>query len=66
MNADIDSFYPIEFPSVLIFGGEQKYMKTMQANVNFNLYHFGKLKESIHIPQALLEFSGPFVCEDIF
>ncbi|MCL1126223.1 hypothetical protein [Shewanella surugensis] len=65
-NADINSFYPLNFPSVIIFGGEQRYMKTMQANVNFDLYHFGQLKESIHIPQALLEFSGPFACEDIF
>ncbi|WP_298771026.1 hypothetical protein [uncultured Shewanella sp.] len=65
-NADIHSFYPLNFPSVIIFGGEQRYMKTMQANVNFDLYHLGQLKENIHLPQALLEFSGPFACDDIF
>ena len=64
-KADIDTFYPLNFPSVIIFGGEQDYMKSMKAEVNFELYSFGQLKESIHLPQALLEFSGPFACDDI-
>lgn len=63
--ADIDSFYPLNFPSVIIFGGEQHYMKSMKAEANFKMYEFGKLKESIHVPQALLEFSGPFACDDV-
>ena len=61
-KAPIDTFYSLNFPSVIIFGGEQSYMKSMSAEVNFQLYSFGKLKEKIHIPQALLEFSGPFYC----
>ncbi|USD33939.1 MULTISPECIES: hypothetical protein [Vibrio] len=62
-KSDLDDFYPLEFPSVIIFGGEQKYMKSMKADVKFSLYDFGQLEESIEIPQALLEFSGPFYCD---
>ncbi|GAA5443172.1 hypothetical protein Misp06_01348 [Microbulbifer sp. NBRC 101763] len=65
-KADINSFYPLEFPSVIIFGGEQRYMKSMQANVNFSLYKKGDLVETVTMPQALLEFSGPLACDDFF
>ncbi|WP_444895926.1 hypothetical protein [Microbulbifer sp. SSSA005] len=65
-KAEIASFYPLEFPSVIIFGGEQSYMKSMQADVNFYLYQFGQLKEQVQMPQALLEFSGPLACDDFF
>jgi len=64
-SADIETFYPVNFPSVIIFGGEQHYMKSMKAKVDFDVYSFGKLKESISVPQALLEFSGPFACDDV-
>lgn len=40
-------------------------MKSMKADVTFSLYEFGQLEESIHMPQALLEFSGPFYCDDV-
>ncbi|WDE01533.1 hypothetical protein [Thalassomonas actiniarum] len=60
-----ESFYLLNFPSVIIFGGEQNYMKSMKAEVDFNLYHLGELKETIHLPQALLEFSGPFACSQL-
>ena len=40
-------------------------MKSMNAEVDFSLYHFGELKETIHLPQALLEFSGPFACNEL-
>ncbi|WP_444910659.1 hypothetical protein [Microbulbifer sp. TRSA005] len=65
-QADINSFYPLLFPSVIIFGGEQRYMKSMQANINFSLYKKGDLVESVQMPQGLLEFSGPLACEDFF
>ncbi|NOH73264.1 hypothetical protein F0225_18265 [Vibrio pectenicida] len=63
VTSPFESFYPLEFPSVIIFGGEQKYMKSMMANVQFSLYEFGQLEESISMDQALLEFSGPFYCD---
>lgn len=64
-KADISTFYSQNFPSVIIFGGEQRYMKSMQAEVELNIYKLGRLKETINIPQALLEFSGPFACDDV-
>ncbi|MFW7522887.1 hypothetical protein ACODM8_01930 [Vibrio ostreicida] len=64
-RSDLNQFYPLEFPSVIIFGGEQKYMKSMKASVDFSLYEWGKLAENIYMPQALLEFSGPFYCDDL-
>ena len=60
VKSPFEDFYPLEFPSVIIFGGEQKYMKSMTAKVQFSLYEFGQLEESISMDQALLEFSGPF------
>ena len=64
-RADIATFYPLNFPSVIIFGGQQDYMKSMKAEVNFEIYEWGQLRESIAVPQALLEFSGPFACKDV-
>ena len=64
-RSDFDDFYSLLFPSVIIFGGEQKYMKSMKAEVNFSLYEAGKLEETITMPQALLEFSGPFYCDNL-
>ncbi|MFY0642517.1 MAG: hypothetical protein JXR16_15785 [Bermanella sp.] len=63
--ADIDTFYSQSFPSAIIFGGEQRYMKSMKANVDFNVYEFGRLKEEVNIAQALLEFSGRFACDAV-
>ncbi|WP_444937878.1 hypothetical protein [Microbulbifer sp. JMSA002] len=65
-KADPDSFYSQDFPSDVIFGRGQVYMKSMQANVTFSLYKKGSLVEKITIPQGLLEFSGPLACEDFF
>ncbi|WP_444920226.1 hypothetical protein ACJJID_15325 [Microbulbifer sp. CnH-101-G] len=61
--ANAGSFYRQRFPSDVIFGLGQIYMKSMQANINFSLYKKGSLVESIQVPQGLLEFSGPFTCE---
>ena len=65
-RATLDSFYPLYFPSVIIFGGEQRYMKSMQAETTFSLYKRGKQVESLLMPQSLLEFSGPFTCDAFF
>ncbi|MFA0812827.1 hypothetical protein [Microbulbifer epialgicus] len=65
-TADPDSFYSQSFPSDVIFGKGQKYMKSMQAKVDFSLYKKGTLIETITMPQALLEFSGPLACETFF
>lgn len=64
-KADKASFYSLDFPWIIVFGGEQSYMKSMSAEVDLQLYSFGKLKETLHIPQALLEFSGPFYCNEL-
>lgn len=64
-KADLETFQSFQFPWIIIFGGEQNYMKSMSAQIDLNLYQFGKLKESIHIPQGLLEFSGPFYCHNL-
>ncbi|AUI86564.1 hypothetical protein BS333_09315 [Vibrio azureus] len=63
--SDLSDFYPLAFPSVIIFGGEQKYMKSMKAKVNVTLFENRQLVETITMPQALLEFSGPFYCDDL-
>ena len=63
VKSELESFYPLAFPSVIIFGGEQKYMKSMKAAVNVSLYEHNVLAETIEMPQALLEFSGPFYCD---
>lgn len=63
--SDLSDFYPLAFPSVIIFGGEQKYMKSMKAKVNVTLFENRQLVETISLPQALLEFSGPFFCDDL-
>ncbi|NRD75243.1 hypothetical protein HQQ94_18855 [Shewanella sp. VB17] len=63
-QADPESFYIQNFPAVIIFGGEQNYMKSMQARIQLNVYHFGQLEETLDLPQALLEFSGPFTCNE--
>lgn len=61
-KSELDDFYRQVFPSAIIFGGEQRYMKSMKAKVSSRLYQYGQLVETIEMPQALLEFSGPYFC----
>ena len=61
----LSDFYSQAFPSVIIFGGEQKYMKSMKAAATFTLYQGDELAEVIQMPQVLLEFSGPFYCDEM-
>ena len=37
----------------------------MKAKVNVTLFENKQLVETISLPQALLEFSGPFFCDDL-
>ncbi|WLQ15148.1 hypothetical protein O5O45_04285 [Hahella aquimaris] len=61
-KADLKDFYDSEMPSVIVFKADKPVMKTMNAKLTINLYHFNKLVEQTHLPQGILEFGGDWYC----
>jgi hypothetical protein len=62
-RANMEDFEDSTLPSLQVFNAEYPSAKTMNAQINVELYRFGKLKETAHFPQGALEFGGGMHCD---
>ncbi|GAB6262105.1 hypothetical protein [Photobacterium sp. R1] len=61
-SSDLTDFYISEMPSKVVFGQDQPIMKSMNARITAQVYRWGRLVDTMEVPQGLLEFSGSEMC----
>ncbi|ASP38814.1 hypothetical protein CHH28_09035 [Bacterioplanes sanyensis] len=61
--ADTADFEDSTLPSIDVFNAEYPSAKTMNADIQVELYKFGQLKQQAHFAQGALEFGGGMHCD---